>query len=195
MHILQFIKRHPLFTLSTILLVFLTCYILYAIYVPDYLTVGGSPKDADVIILLNGDIERVDKAVELFNEGYANKILLTNSTMDPISPEDLIDKGIPKSSIIEEQQAQSTYENAIFTREMLENENITSALVVSSNYHMRRAKFSFDQVYNQSDINLTFVATIDSYDPDYWLLTEKSTDVTYKETSKLAYYYIRYGIL
>lgn len=192
---MQFIKKHPLFTLSTTLLLLLTCYIIFAIYVPDYLTVGESPKDADVIILLNGDIERVDKAVELYNEGYADKILLTNSTMDPISPKDLINRGIPESSIIEEKQAQSTYENAIFTKEMLENENITSALIVSSNYHMRRAKFSFDQVYSQSSINLTFVATNESYDPDYWLLTEKSTNVTYKETSKLAYYYIRYGIL
>jgi len=51
--------------------------------------------------------------------------------------------GVPPEAIILERQASSTYENVIYTRDIMIANNWEQLLVVSSPYHMRRAMLTW----------------------------------------------------
>ncbi|MGE7664836.1 YdcF family protein [Ureibacillus composti] len=123
-----------------------------------YLVVDEAPKQADVIIVLSGDEGRLAKGAQLYNEGYADYVLLTKANEEFITKEEAINFGIPESHIILEKEATSTYKNATYAKLLLEEHQFNSAIVVSSDYHMRRTKLSFERVFKGSDMELTYVA-------------------------------------
>ena len=47
--------------------------------------------------------------------------------------------GIPSSAILQEGKSVNTHENAIFTQEILEEQNINKILLVTSAFHMPRS--------------------------------------------------------
>jgi len=52
---------------------------------------------------------------------------------------------VPDKDIILEQKANSTYENVVFTNEILSKNKWSSILLVSSPYNMRRASLVFNK--------------------------------------------------
>jgi len=57
----------------------------------------------------------------------------------------LISFGIDATRIHEENQANTTWENALFTKTLLENKNISNVILVTSAWHMPRAVWCFEQ--------------------------------------------------
>jgi uncharacterized SAM-binding protein YcdF (DUF218 family) len=158
----------------------------------NFLIYDEVPQKSDVIIVLSGGNERLSKGVELYKEGYAPYILLTNAvygiTQDPENTllNQIAGYNLPTQAILLETKAESTYENALFTRPILEKYHFRSAIIVSSNYHMRRVKFNFDRVYRNTSIRLTYCATSSSlYNPNRWWATKKGLLITMNEYVKL----------
>lgn len=92
-------------------------------------------------------IDRLVQAVYLYKKGKIRKIFISGgsgSLMDPEYKEAiylkqyLIDIGIPASDILGETNSRNTYENAIYTAEVL-NEPDKKYLLITSAVHMRRA--------------------------------------------------------
>ncbi|MFN3188841.1 MAG: YdcF family protein [Candidatus Paceibacteria bacterium] len=93
-----------------------------------------------------------------YKEGVINKILITggqglNPTNDNTEAKLLKDflliTGVPESDILIEDQAKNTYQNALFTKEMLLNKGIAldqPFILITSAFHMKRAKGCFDKV-------------------------------------------------
>ena len=125
---------------------------LFVIYFPrtlliDFLFYEDEPKNADAIILMSGDTVRIKKAAELYHAGYADKVLLTNALEAGSRPEDAESYGIPHHALLIENKAMSTYENALFSKPIILEHEIESALVVTSNYHMRRTRLAFSACF------------------------------------------------
>lgn len=119
------------------------------------------PVEADVIIMLGGDQGRLQKAAELYHSGYADYVMIS-----PIMDEFYSQSrgfanvlGIPDEAIIEETEATSTYTNATLTLEMMEELDMDSAVVVTSDWHLKRSKIIFERV-NENDFALTYVAAL-----------------------------------
>ena len=53
----------------------------------------------------------------------------------------LIEKGIPEKNLILESNATSTYENFKFSKEILDSLEVKNIGVISSSFHLYRAKF------------------------------------------------------
>ena len=146
------------------------CGVLYYIifYTPlvwflaEPLRIDQNPQKADAIVVFAGGVgesgkagqgyeERVYRAVELYKQGYADKLIFS-SGYSYFLEEALVMKAIavslkvPEDSIILEEKAKNTYENVKFTKEILDNKKMNSILLVSSPYHMRRALLVFDKV-------------------------------------------------
>lgn len=120
------------------------------------------PVPADVIIMLGGDDQgRLQKAAELYHAGYADHVMISPITSEFYSQsrEFAIALGIPDDAIIEETEATSTYTNATLTLRMMEEFGFESALVVTSDFHLKRSRLSFERV-NDDRFDLTYVAAL-----------------------------------
>jgi len=144
----------------------------------DKLVVTNVANKSDVIIVLGGEggfAERSKKAAELYANGYASTILLTDGTFN-YKHEKEIDKmmsrlqalGVPESAMLLEEQAQSTFENAKYTKQILKERGMKQALVVTSDWHTLRTKMTFDKVYQKSGIQLSYIAGKSQYPLDDW---------------------------
>jgi len=58
-----------------------------------------------------------------------------------------ISLGLPEDVIVLEDQSNSTLDNALFTKQILESQEIKSIILVTSAYHSRRAKRIFNDVF------------------------------------------------
>lgn len=100
--------------------------------------------------------------------------------------------GIPEKNIIAEEPAYSTYTNTTYTKELLEERDIESAIIVTNDYHIRRMKFIFEKVYRGSQISLSYAAAPSHCQFAAWCNDEESKRMIWKEYVKLAGYYLLY---
>ena len=138
---------------------FLAAVILYALFCAGSIVLYAKRDDrapADCIIVLgagtNGTTpnavfrERLNHAVTLYNEGYADTILLTggyspgNEHSDAyIAGQYLQSLGNSAEAILLEEQSTITQENLEFAKEIMEDEELSTCILVSDPLHMKRS--------------------------------------------------------
>lgn len=147
------------------------------------LKISDAPRHADAIVVFGGGvgetggpgnstIERARYAVGLYNGGYADKIIFSSGyTYIHNDAENMkllaVSMGVPETDIILEQEANSTYENVIFSKKILDRYNMDSILLVSSPYNMRRASLVFDKWKSKIKVFYTPVENSQFYDRTY----------------------------
>jgi uncharacterized SAM-binding protein YcdF (DUF218 family) len=107
---------------------------------------GSQPDDR---INISSSPDRVLHPVMLYKKGYINKILITGGSGRLFGAkkseagelkELLVMCGIPDSILITEELSRNTYENALFSKPIIEKLNIgNNFLLVTSAFHMRRS--------------------------------------------------------
>src|SRR5699024_11752935 len=120
------------------------------------------PVPADVIIMLaGGDAGRMEKAADLYHEGYADYVIVSPimETYEPQSRRFALELGISEDSLIEEYNAASTYTNATITLDMMEDYNFVSAIIVTSDYYLKRSRMIFESM-NYGIYNMTYVVEL-----------------------------------
>lgn len=112
----------------------------------DVIIVLGSGVDKDLVALNLQAQERVSRGFNLFKEGYAPYLIVsgglvkkTNYTEADKLSEYAQKEGLAQDKILKESKSRNTYENAIFSQEIMKEKNWQSALVVTSDYHTKRA--------------------------------------------------------
>jgi uncharacterized SAM-binding protein YcdF (DUF218 family) len=148
-----------------------------------FLVINEVPKEADAIVLLSGGKGRLEKAINLYKSGYASKMIVSNGLADGLWKKAA--KLLPSTSLILEGKADSTYESALYVKEIMKKYKYHSAIVVSSNYHMRRVKYNFDRVFKKSHTELTYVASNTAYDSKGWWKSKHDIGVTISEYIKI----------
>lgn len=149
----------------------------------DWLVVNQHPIRSDAIIVLGGGpIERIQKGVSLYKKGYAPWIIVSGGapglpfeTQAEVMSQQAMEMGVPQSAILLENHSWTTYQNALYTERIMQARHFTSALVVSSNFHMRRVSVVFSLVYRKSGIRLRFISSPDpQFHPAHWWSTPSS---------------------
>ncbi len=97
--------------------------------------------------------DRLFQTIELYHKGRVKKILVTGGSGSINHPNHreaqfikkyLINIGVPDTAIIIENNSKNTYENAVFTKHILDSMQFKgSVLLVTSSFHMRRSKAVF----------------------------------------------------
>lgn len=125
---------------------------------------------ADAIVLLGGGVraaqyprqstemnegaDRMMHAARLYREGKAPLILVSGGKIELLGSsiaeadgmrEILEFFGVPPEAILEEDRSRNTYENAVYTRELLEPRGIKRILLVTSALHMPRSVAIFEK--------------------------------------------------
>ncbi|MDQ6600111.1 YdcF family protein [Bacillus salipaludis] len=163
-----------------IIVLLFTFFLLFA---GRFLVVDEAPKAADVIVVLSGGEGRLEKAYELYQSGYARKMIVSNGLADNLWESTI--RLLPRKSVILERKADSTYESAVYVKKIMKKHKYHSALIVSSDYHMRRVKYNFSRVYKDSDTKLIYVASNTTYDPKAWWLSKHNVGITISEYIKI----------
>lgn len=122
---------------------------------------GSGPSDlrgchpADAIIAVSGGdtVARTQSAIDLYHEGWAKTLIFSGAAYDKTGPSNAevmrlqaIRQGVPKQDIIIEQTSENTTQNASFTAKIIRDNNIKSAILVTSSYHQKRTLLEFQAV-------------------------------------------------
>ncbi len=178
-----------------------------------WLITSAELSHADAIVVFSGSsayLERAQKAAQLFREGRAPKIILTNdnqqggwSDAQQRNPffvdreiEELKRAGVPADKIEALPQAvSSTYEEAILLRAHATEQELRSLLFVTSMYHSRRALWTLRRVFERQPINIGLVTAIPTQQtppPATWWWHPSGWHAVAGEYPKLIYYSILY---
>ncbi len=67
-----------------------------------------------------------------------------DTAIAPLTRRYLMDLGIPENQLIVEDRSRDTYENALYSSQICRKRNFRAPLLVTSAYHLKRAKYCFD---------------------------------------------------
>ncbi|KGP74578.1 YdcF family protein [Pontibacillus yanchengensis] len=165
--------------------------ITYSILGREHLVIEGNPQKSEAIIVLSGNDGRLEHAVKLYQKGYGEKIILTNATEPTTTIEEAIKLGIPEEVILEENKATSTYENALFSKDIMEKRDITSAVVVTSDYHTLRSRYTFETIFSSTDMNLSYAVAPSPFETS-GKMNEYDKRIVLSEYTKLTGYWLRF---
>ncbi len=106
---------------------------------------------AGAIIVLTGGNNRIKTGLELFASSRLSNNLFISGVHASVKEEDIIsmwvsDKKLPDCCITLGYKASTTFENAQETKEWLDNKNIKTLVLVTSNYHINRAMLEFENI-------------------------------------------------
>jgi len=155
-----------------------------------------APRASDAIVVISGDeqMARFQEGVSLYERGLGQYLVFSgaaydNGTSNADVMRDLaVQRGVPDAAIFEEPLGGDTWGNAVYTRQVLEDHSLHSAILVTSPYHARRAKLTFDAAYAGSGIALSVHAAPDSqWRKLSWWQQPETRRLTFTELQKLAY--------
>jgi len=171
----------------------ITCTSLVAI--GHVLDVEDPLMPADAIVALSGDTgARTETAVNLWKRKLAPIIIFAGASEDPSSAasgqlmkREAMVLGVPDAAILVDPSSNTTQENARGVANLMKARGLSSAILVTSPYHQRRASNLFDQEFEPA--NLTFAnypARDPQWDPNTWWLHEPARTLTLVELAKLS---------
>ncbi len=139
---------------------------------------------SDVLIVLSDDnfyADRATRAAELFREGKVPSIVASGRRLRPragiaeLMEHDLIERGVPGQKILKfAHDADSTLEEAQALARLTKDKKWRSVIVVTSNYHTRRARYIFRRVFPQGVEVRVASARDGDFDPQRWWEKRKS---------------------
>lgn len=105
---------------------------------------------------LNERANRFANALELYKKGKVRKLLLTGgqgsiTKRNPPEASEVVEfletQGVPRGDILVEDQSRNTYENAVFSKALIGEQQLQGPfLLLTSAWHMPRASACFEQV-------------------------------------------------
>ena len=139
---------------------------------------------ADALIVLSDDnfyADRATRAAELFREGKAPVVLASGRRLRPnagiaeLMEHDLIERGVPKDRIVRfAHDGESTLEEAEALARLAKERKWHRAVVVTSNFHTRRARYIFRRVFPQG-VEVRIASARDgNFDPERWWMKRES---------------------
>lgn len=125
-------------------------------YAAGILLGGLSKTDRHNNFYFSSEADRFIQTTKLFQTGVISNIIVTGGNSSIVeskkTPEaihlrnELLLQGIPDSNIFIEYNSRNTYENAIYTKRLLDSLKLPSPYVlITSSMHMRRAKAVFNK--------------------------------------------------
>lgn len=182
-----------------------------------FIFIKDEPEKADIIFIPgSSNWVLAETAARLYKEGKAEKIMpsgmyfyqfgrfmnerVTDERYKGIYETEaeflasvLVKNGVPKEDVIKEEKATNTYENAIYSKELLREMKfrIKSAIICPQAFHARRALMTYSHSF--PDTKLYVVSTnTQNITADNWYNTERGRQVVLGELRKCGEYFENY---
>ena len=160
------------------------------------LVYDDGPGKADIAVVLAGDLtgSRMTGAAELARRGYVPAVMVSGPPgMYGINEADaairyMVGAGYPEEWFIPlKNNATSTRDEAVVVLDELKRRGIHSFVLVTSNFHTRRARRIFldtEQGRGGGPQMRVLATPVRDYDPDTWWRTREGRKVTFLEWTK-----------
>lgn len=157
----------------------------------EFWVVDEAPQTSDAILLVSMDNFSADRAVraaELYHSGWAPRVVASGvqlrryASLADLMQRDLVERGVPAESVVRfSHTADNTREEAQALRQLVVERGWHRVLLVTSNYHTRRARYIFRRVFPPA-VEVRVVAARDSgYDPDRWWESRRGEKLFFHE--------------
>jgi uncharacterized SAM-binding protein YcdF (DUF218 family) len=177
---LLYLARHPLLRLAG-----------------GWWVVSDPLQHADAMIVLGDDNfsgDRAERAAELFQAGWAPQVVASGRMLRPYAgvaeliQRDLEGRGVPAAAIIPfAHHAANTRSEAQALRELVAQRHWHRVLVVTSNYHTRRAGYIFRKVFPSNVSVLVESARDSDFDPESWWESRSGLKLFFTESVGYCY--------
>jgi uncharacterized SAM-binding protein YcdF (DUF218 family) len=156
-----FFARHPIFRL-----------------IGEAWVVEDPLERSDAILVLSDDnfyADRATRASQIYREGLAPIVVASGRRLRPYAgiaeliEHDLVERGVPKDKILRvAHDADNTREEANALWQIAKQKKWRSVIVVTSNFHTRRARYIFTRVFPE-DVKIRISGARDGdFDPERW---------------------------
>lgn len=161
---------------------------------------GEPPVQADTIIVLAGNApDRLPRALELRDQGYANLLIVSDEPVHThglettwralhavgVSAPDLPDSALV---VLSDPPPESTIDEARRDAQIMQDRGLHSALLVTDAFHSRRAWLLFRAVFDRRGLTVRSAPVPDSFDLAHWWLHPVSARRVAEEWGKLLWY-------
>lgn len=164
----------------------------------EWWVVDEALEPAQAIVVLAGDSrqgERVRRGVELLQSGLALRLVLsgtslrTNFSEANLMEQDALRFGAkPEQLVLSAHDATSTLEEALALRPLLAQHNFRNIIVVTSNFHTRRARMIFRRVYRKQGTIVQVSAAPDNrFRPAGWWKDPEGFELLWLELQKMVH--------
>jgi uncharacterized SAM-binding protein YcdF (DUF218 family) len=186
-----------LVNLVVLLCVVAFCALVYLVrhpimrYAAESWVVDEPAAHADAIVLLGDDnfyADRATHAAELYRQRVAGIVvgsgrrLRPNAGLSELMEHDLVERGVPRDKIVRfAHDADSTAEEATALAHFAQGRKWRSVVVVTSNYHTRRARYILQKVFPPGIVVSVASARDGDFDPERWWEMRKSVKLFVRE--------------
>jgi len=165
-----------------------------------YLIIADDLKQMDAVVVLSGGgLSRREEGAKLFKEKYAKIFVLTETgetvsdlgvNYSTVLKQEAIQMGVPDNAIlITLEHSNNTLEEAIAVKKLLENSELKSSVIITDPFHTRRARMIFEDVFQDTDIDVNVRPVIGSwYRSDTWFASKRGWEATIQEYLRIIGY-------
>ncbi len=187
-------KKQRSFWLSIGTLLLLYIVILFSLFINELRVATDEITYADAIVVLTGGTGRVEEGLRLFREGRGGYLILSGveetSTLDTIFPGRDLKTTVDTSRIILDIESRRTLDNAFNVKKIVEDKGFKSLIMVTSNYHMKRAFTILSKTIN-GDVKLYRHPVIGpNFKDEEWWQSQKSLKLVTSEFFKYIWFHI-----
>jgi vancomycin permeability regulator SanA len=182
-----------LFLIFLVILAFVLYLARYPIlrFAGSFWVVDESPQTSDAIVVLSDDdydAVRASRAADLYRASWAPRIFASGRILRPyasiaeLMQRDLTDRGVPATAVVRfPNRARNTLEEANAVSEFLSTHGWKKIIVVTSNYHTRRARFIYGHALAPGSELRVVAAPDPAYDPNSWWRTREGVKTFFYE--------------
>jgi uncharacterized SAM-binding protein YcdF (DUF218 family) len=177
--------------------------------ITNFIFIKDKLQKADIIFIPGGSYPEIaEEAAKLWSDGYSNLILPSGAFginsgyfKEPKSKRDVYNKGykteweflkdvlirngVKESSLLKEDKATFTYENAIFSKKVTDslNLNIDKAIICCKSFHARRCLMYYETIYKDTKFIIHSV-DIENISKGNWYKSEKGINLVLGELER-----------
>ena len=187
----------------SVIVVTLILLIIIAANLGNLLIVNDELNKADAIVVFSGDNgPRTEKGVELLKECLGDYLILSGGvvyddvTMAELMKNHALKLGINEDKILLDDKASTTHENAEYTKEIIEENDLKSVIVVTSEYHSRRSKLAMekaleDTLVDGKPVEVMVANSAEEKFTSKWWTSGNSVLIVISEYLKLMGYWVK----
>jgi len=171
------------------------------------LAASDSPQPVETVFVLGGNSYERGIAAANYLKDYPTQVVCTGGNFPvqiqalgyhlseaDLTKQCLLRQGIDSTKIQILESATSSFEESEEILKFAKQHNLKKIAVLSSEYHLRRLRMTFEDKFKKEGIELIFLAAKnENFTPNTWYKNEEGLITTFNEYAKMVYYLFKYS--